>query len=146
MTCWLLIVEGASSFLHVCTIVVDSLRRCIQASNSGRFKRRRNPCKICRKNFLRCLVTVLATSLFQFSPVPRFISSHAYSCRNTVIASVKKAKEDKRRAKEQYDLFDKLENVGYCFNRMQISENAEESWTSKREIGSIEMCCENFSW
>ena len=43
-------------------------------------------------------------------------------------------KEDKRRAKEQHDAFNKLESVGYSFDRELISSTAAESWTSKREI------------
>ena len=43
-------------------------------------------------------------------------------------------KEDKKRAKEQHEAFDKLEDVGYFFDRERISSSAKESWTSKREI------------
>ena len=53
-------------------------------------------------------------------------------------------KEDKRRAKEQYDAFHKLETVGYCFDREQISSFAAESWTSKREILCTDICFESF--
>ena len=127
MKVWFLMIQGTSSSLHVCTTVVHSLRWFIQASNSGRFKRKRNPCKSYSKNFVLCLDTICVTSLFI-----SVLSSARCSCRKYCHCQRKKVKEDKKRAKEQYDAFNKLESVGYYLDREQISSTATDSWTSAR--------------
>ena len=66
--------------------------------------------------------------LFQFSPVTPVLG-HFHSC------LCKKVKEDKKRAQEQYETFNKLESVGlgYYLDREQISLSAADSWTSVRD-------------